>query len=90
MARLRQDAERLLISFAAWDTLQAEMEQAAQGCEQGVVKTILTRGSGGRGYSPLSCSEPTRIVMQAAYPAHLHITLNGVRRALLLASALLP
>ncbi|MCW2485533.1 aminodeoxychorismate lyase [Candidatus Symbiopectobacterium sp. NZEC127] len=70
MARLRQDAERLLIPFAAWDTLQAEMERAAQGVEQGVVKAIVTRGSGGRGYSTLSCGEPTRIVMQTGYPAH--------------------
>ncbi len=70
MARLRQDAERLHIPFTAWDELQTEMEQAAQGVGQGVVKAILTRGSGGRGYSSLSCSEPTRIVMQTGYPAH--------------------
>lgn len=70
MARLRQDTARLHIPFTAWDTLQVEMEQAAQGVEQGVVKTIVTRGTGGRGYSTLSCSEPTRIVMQTGYPAH--------------------
>ncbi|MBG6241816.1 MAG: aminodeoxychorismate lyase [Candidatus Symbiopectobacterium sp. Dall1.0] len=69
MARLRQDTARLHIPFAAWDRLQAEMERAAQGAEQGVVKTIVTRGSGGRGYSMLSCGEPTRIVMQMRYPA---------------------
>lgn len=70
MARLRQDTARLHMPFAAWDTLHTEMERAAQGVQQGVVKTILTRGSGGRGYSTLSCSEPTRIVMQTGYPAH--------------------
>ncbi|MFB6434623.1 MAG: aminodeoxychorismate lyase [Candidatus Malihini olakiniferum] len=70
MARLRQDVDRLHIPFTGWGELQTEMEKAAQGVEKGVVKTILTRGSGGRGYSPLSCREPTRIVMRIGYPAH--------------------
>ncbi|MGK2946491.1 MAG: aminodeoxychorismate lyase [Candidatus Malihini olakiniferum] len=70
IARLRQDAYRLHIPFSAWGELQTEMEQAAWGVEQGVVKTILTRGIGGRGYTPLSCREPTRIVMQTDYPVH--------------------
>ncbi|HIE2219572.1 TPA: aminodeoxychorismate lyase, partial [Serratia marcescens] len=36
----------------------------------GVVKAILTRGSGGRGYSPTGCENPTRIVARSSYPAH--------------------
>ncbi|MGL9759766.1 MAG: aminodeoxychorismate lyase [Symbiopectobacterium sp.] len=68
MMRLRQDTARLHIPFAAWDKLQAEIERAARGVGLGVVKTIITRGSGGQGYSTLSCSEPTHIVMQTGYP----------------------
>lgn len=70
MARLREDAERLRLPFTAWDVLRAEIAQAASGVAQGVLKVMLTRGCGGRGYSAQSCSQPTRIVMLSAYPAH--------------------
>jgi len=35
-----------------------------------VVKVIITRGSGGRGYAPPSKPEPTRIISCHSYPAH--------------------
>ncbi|MEH2920845.1 aminodeoxychorismate lyase [Samsonia erythrinae] len=70
IARLQQAAERLLFPAVDWESLIAEMNQAAQGQSNGVVKVMLTRGVGGRGYSPKGCLQPTRIVMQADYPAH--------------------
>lgn len=70
IARLQQDAERLRLPFTDWAALQSDMTQVAENMDQGVVKAILTRGSGGRGYSALGCTHPTRIVMSSVYPAH--------------------
>ncbi|WP_434355408.1 aminodeoxychorismate lyase [Parasalinivibrio latis] len=35
-----------------------------------VLKLVITRGSGGRGYSPEGCECPTIIVSQSAWPVH--------------------
>ncbi|EHD21039.1 MULTISPECIES: aminodeoxychorismate lyase [Brenneria] len=69
-ARLRQAAERLMLPAIDWPLLRQEMNLAAQGRSEGIVKVMLTRGSGGRGYGIQGCDSPTRIVMQADYPAH--------------------
>ncbi|WP_192458665.1 aminodeoxychorismate lyase [Musicola keenii] len=70
LQRLQQAAERLRLPEIDWLLLQREMAQAAAGQEKGVVKVILTRGQGGRGYSPAGCHASVRVVMQTAYPAH--------------------
>ncbi|MCV9877715.1 aminodeoxychorismate lyase [Brenneria izbisi] len=70
IARLQYAAERLMLPLIDWTQLSAEMIQAAQGCRQGVVKVMLTRGQGGRGYGAQGGTQPTRIVMQADFPAH--------------------
>lgn len=70
MARLQRDTARLRLPQADWAALREEMAQAASGMAQGVVKVILTRGSGGRGYSARQCHTPTRIVIRADYPSH--------------------
>ncbi|KML68074.1 aminodeoxychorismate lyase [Pectobacterium peruviense] len=69
IARLQQAATRLLFPAVDWEDLHVEMVGAAQGRSSGVVKVMLTRGVGGRGYSAQGCVQPTRIVMQADYPA---------------------
>ncbi|EPA9109386.1 aminodeoxychorismate lyase [Serratia liquefaciens] len=68
--RLQQSAQRLMLPACDWDALEYEMVRAAESIPQGVVKAILTRGSGGRGYSPKGCEHPTRIVSRSAYPMH--------------------
>lgn len=70
LARLQQAAERLMLPAIDWSSLRQEMNLAARGRSEGIVKVILTRGSGGRGYGIQGCDSPTRIVMQADYPAH--------------------
>ncbi|MEC5341139.1 aminodeoxychorismate lyase [Brenneria populi] len=70
LARLRQAAERLMLPAIDWSSLSQEMNLAARGRREGIVKVILSRGEGGRGYSARGCDNPTRIVMQADYPAH--------------------
>lgn len=59
------------------------MVQAAASCNDGVLKAILTRGSGGRGYSAEGCQQPARIISLSAYPAHYHqLRQQGARLAL--------
>jgi len=68
--RLQQASARLLLPELDWPLLTAEMQQAAASTVQGVLKVILTRGSGGRGYSGQGCSQATRIITVSAYPTH--------------------
>lgn len=68
--RLQRAAQQLLLPDVDWSQLRAEMERAAQGRDEGVVKAVISRGSGGRGYSTEGCQQPVRIVMQADYPRH--------------------
>ena len=70
LTRLRHACEALLIPFSAWDTLEQEMLSLATGRQEGVLKVVLTRGSGGRGYSASACHSPTRILSLSALPAH--------------------
>jgi len=66
LARLRLGAQRLAIPMPAPGLLLAECLALAQGLEVGVIKLILTRGSGGRGYRPPPKPLPTRLL--ALYP----------------------
>ncbi|WP_368541278.1 aminodeoxychorismate lyase [Enterobacter soli] len=70
ISRLQQACEKLLIPFTEWETLAHEMAQLAVGHASGVLKVIISRGSGGRGYSGASCRHPSRILSVSAYPAH--------------------
>lgn len=72
ISRLQRAASVLMIDNADWQALEAEMILAAAGRDEGVVKVILTRGQGGRGYSAAGCTLPTRIVTVSDYPAHYH------------------
>lgn len=42
----------------------------ATGHDSGVLKVIISRGSGGRGYSAMNCQAATRILSVSAYPAY--------------------
>ena len=68
--RLQEACEKLLIPFTPWDLLRGEMRQRAASEARGVLKVIISRGSGGRGYSGASCQQPTRMLSVSAYPAH--------------------
>lgn len=65
-ARLQAGCERLRIAPLDLRQLRAEVEQVCAGAARGVLKIIITRGIGGRGYAPPRNSVPTRIV--ALYP----------------------
>ncbi len=70
LQRLQDTCQKLLIAFDKWAELQREMETLAAGHVHGVLKVMISRGSGGRGYSGANCQAATRILSVSAYPAH--------------------
>ncbi|MFS2223999.1 aminodeoxychorismate lyase [Pantoea sp. B65] len=83
LQRLQLGSRRLLIDGVDWLALETEMKLAARQQGDGVLKAIISRGSGGRGYSAAGCQTPTRIVSLAPYPAHYHhLRHSGARLAL--------
>ncbi|HEY0211890.1 aminodeoxychorismate lyase [Acerihabitans sp.] len=68
--RLAQAGERLLFPPLDRRLLAGEMRRAAELRRQGVLKVIISRGSGGRGYSAAGCVAPLRIMSHAQAPAH--------------------
>ncbi len=70
LQRLQVACEKLRIAFSHWATLRQEMTMLATGHDSGVLKVIISRGSGGRGYSAMNCQAATRILSVSAYPAY--------------------
>ncbi len=68
LARLEDCAQRLFITDISWEKLTRECQQIAANTDIGVLKVVITRGAGGRGYSTQDCFEPTRIVSVHPYP----------------------
>ncbi|NDL61915.1 aminodeoxychorismate lyase [Acerihabitans arboris] len=68
--RLAEAGERLLFPPLDRRVLAQEMRQVAELRRQGVLKVIVSRGSGGRGYSAAGCDAPLRIISHTAAPAH--------------------
>ncbi|EEH92485.1 aminodeoxychorismate lyase [Citrobacter portucalensis] len=70
LERLQGACQKLLISFEDWFELQNEMKMLAKGHVRGVLKVIISRGSGGRGYSGKNCHSATRILSVSSWPDH--------------------
>jgi 4-amino-4-deoxychorismate lyase len=70
LARLKTGCERLMIRNVDWNALAAEMQHAAATRSVGVLKAVVSRGAGGRGYSAQGCEQPTRMIFLSDYPAH--------------------
>ncbi|CCJ72230.1 Aminodeoxychorismate lyase [Cronobacter condimenti 1330] len=68
MTRLLEGCERLAIPIPDIGVLRDEMRLVGQGQSRAIVKVIITRGVGKRGYSIEGCDTPTRIVSRALYP----------------------
>jgi 4-amino-4-deoxychorismate lyase len=64
--KLRRDCARLRIECPAESMLRAEVDELVTGERDCVVKIIVTRGPGGRGYAAPREAAPTRIV--ATFP----------------------
>lgn len=68
MARLREGCGRLGIEPPAPERLRSEARQVCGASARGVLKLIVTRGSGGRGYRAPRPSHPTRILSLHPWP----------------------
>lgn len=68
LERLHKGCERLNMPLPDTQTLTEEIHQLCTGVEQGVVKIIISRGSGGRGYLPPEAPEPSRILISYPWP----------------------
>jgi 4-amino-4-deoxychorismate lyase len=61
LERLKHGCERLGIQFPGNESLLADLSRF-DSMPDGVMKIIVTRGAGGRGYRPLRDAAPTRVV----------------------------
>lgn len=79
LTRLLKGCERLNLRFTELDSLRAELiTLCAQTAEDSVIKILLTRGSGGRGYKAPSDNEPVRIISSHPMPAYPEANQSGV------------
>ncbi len=69
LQRLRAGCERLGIAFPDELRLRTEIAAVCGQAEEGVLKIILTRGRGGRGYRPMPGMTTTRIVALHPLPS---------------------
>jgi len=71
LQRLKDGAKRLFFPDVNWELLESEVFSSAQSIAEHphhVLKVILTRGSGGRGYSASGCNQTVRIISLSAFP----------------------
>jgi 4-amino-4-deoxychorismate lyase len=68
--KLAQDCAALDIACPPEEMLSGEVAKAVDPGRDEVVKIIITRGGGARGYAPPQPSSPTRIVVTAPVPDH--------------------
>ena len=69
LARLRDGAGRLGIAMPALDFVEARIADTIAGCDAGVLKLLLTRGEGGRGYAPPVDADPAWMLSLHPLPA---------------------
>jgi 4-amino-4-deoxychorismate lyase len=68
LARLRDGCERLGIAVPDAATLRREAWSLTAQSPRAVLKIIITRGSGGRGYRPPEAAQPRRVLMLSDWP----------------------
>jgi 4-amino-4-deoxychorismate lyase len=69
-SRLQQANVALGLADVDWDLLTTEVTTIAAGHLRAVIKVVLTRGQGGRGYDGSCCQTTTRLVSLSHYPSH--------------------
>jgi len=68
LQRLNTDSQRLYLPKLDLDCLRSEIHQLCQNVGNAVLKIIITRGSGGRGYRQPDVIQPTRILSLHPFP----------------------
>ena len=69
MARLANGARRLQIALPAFDAMEREARALFADDGDGVLKLIVSRGGGGRGYAPASDAAPLWRIARHPLPA---------------------
>ncbi|MCS3433613.1 aminodeoxychorismate lyase [Klebsiella sp. BIGb0407] len=83
LRRLQQACEVLMITEVDWQTLAHEMRMLASENPDAVLKVIISRGSGGRGYSASHCESPVRILSVFPHPTfYQSLREKGIKLAL--------
>ncbi|MFD2180436.1 aminodeoxychorismate lyase [Veronia pacifica] len=85
-ARLENAVKALAIPFQEWKDLNDWVKKACADIqeEKAVLKVMITRGSGGRGYSPKGCSKPNVLITSSTFPQHYEIwAKKGIQLAVL-------
>ncbi len=79
IARLQSGCKRIGLEYPA--SLPAEIEHFLENQPSiGVLKILLTRGNGGRGYQPSGSNQPTRILQFHKLPENIGLNgKNGIR-----------
>lgn len=67
LERLRQGLHSLVINEPDWAALIVEISKACQTNDRTVLKLIITRGSGTRGYNPHTAKETVRILQTSVW-----------------------
>jgi 4-amino-4-deoxychorismate lyase len=70
LARLNAGCRRLYLPFPGMELLASEAEKLARHSSKGVLKIILTRGSGGRGYRQPDVIQTTRVTSLHPFPSY--------------------
>jgi 4-amino-4-deoxychorismate lyase len=68
LERLREGCVRLGMPAPDQLLLRRELEAAAQGQQRAVLKLLVTRGTGGRGYRPPVDPQTTRVLLRYPWP----------------------
>ncbi len=68
LQRLNKDSQRLYLPKIDLDLLHSEIKQLCENAGDAVLKIILTRGTGGRGYRQPDEIQPTRILSLHPFP----------------------
>ncbi len=71
MDRLSLGCERLGMAVPAQAVLLREVQTVSAGQARCVVKIVLTRGGGGRGYRPEKDAQPTRVISAHSWPQEI-------------------
>ncbi|MGE0081469.1 MAG: aminodeoxychorismate lyase [Thiohalomonadaceae bacterium] len=70
LARLALGCAKLGIAMPARELLASEARRLCEGVERQVLKIVVTRGSGGRGYRPEGAGPTTRVLAALPWPEH--------------------
>jgi len=81
LQRLENDCQRLSIEYQSIaELLESELIQlCAELTTDTVIKIIITRGQGGRGYRSDSCGLPTRIISTHPFPSYPESHQQGIK-----------